>query len=213
MPGCWNGDRLECKNAACEAMLQRKTPATRIKHMECDACRRERASKVRVIEDAATCKANMAEAIFLRRACEQHRRDGTGGSPPGLWETVSRERREGGRERVRLQMPCLWRPRVQQREDRANQSSRSMRQAILCQGRQRHLRRVQRILIHMPLLCRPRVQQSQDRPNRASGGMWPALSRQGWHCQCWHPTIPPQVPSVSSCRVVVAKVGANPSQT
>ena len=65
VPGSWNGHRLECENVACKAMLQRKMSGTRIQQMECDVCHNERASKVRVVDDAGACKAWRKPEQFL----------------------------------------------------------------------------------------------------------------------------------------------------
>ena len=49
VPGSWSGEKLDCENAACQQLLQRKVVPARIRTLECKQCQHERASKKRVL--------------------------------------------------------------------------------------------------------------------------------------------------------------------
>ena len=52
VPGSWNGQRLECRQATCEKLLQEKAAPKTILRAECDVCKDERVSKARVADGA-----------------------------------------------------------------------------------------------------------------------------------------------------------------
>ena len=76
VPGSWSGEKLDCENAACQQLLQRKVVPARIRRLECKQCQHERASKKRVLEGNMRGdeqrKLEQAKAVFATNAVKYH---------------------------------------------------------------------------------------------------------------------------------------------
>ena len=74
VPGSWNGQRLECRQATCEKLLQEKAALETILRAECDVCKDERLSKARVADGGGEASAEFsgAKAIFATNAVKYH---------------------------------------------------------------------------------------------------------------------------------------------
>ena len=74
VPGSWNGQILECNQAACQKLLREKAAPEAILRLECDICKNERQSKVRVADGSLAASARFAgaKAIFATNAVKYH---------------------------------------------------------------------------------------------------------------------------------------------
>ena len=74
VPGSWNGQGLDCGCATCHALMTGKATPAKIREGERGACKRERASKVRVVDAGARPSHDFgrAKAIFATSAIKYH---------------------------------------------------------------------------------------------------------------------------------------------
>eukprot|EP00435_Cladocopium_sp_Y103_P055485 s279_g18.t1 len=76
VPGSWtwNGQRLECNQAACQKLLREKAAPEAILRFECDACKNARRSKARVADGSTNAAGKFAgaKAIFATNAVKYH---------------------------------------------------------------------------------------------------------------------------------------------